>query len=841
MVARIAAFAAELMFVAVPVRLAFGQCEDGWRYGFHLPGLDDHVHALAVFNDGGGPALYAGGEFRTADDKTVHGLARWDGGQWRPLDVGVGGVVAAMAVFDDGDGPCLYIGGSFSTAGGVAASNIAKWDGETFAPVGGGVDNVVLALATFGDDRGTALYAGGFFNTAGGQPVNRIAKWDGQNWSSLLGGVSGGGNTRVAALHVHDDGTGSNLLVGGVFTTAGGTPANHIARWDGQAFHPLGAGIGGDGVFAMETFDDGSGSALFVGGAFDSAGEIVTSCIAKWDGATWSGLGDGPGTGGLTPGVSALRAFGSESDPALYLGGFFTSVNDVPAERIARWNGESVEPLGAGFAGAPLPDDYPCVWALTVYDDGGGPAMYAGGYFDFADGIVANNIARYTPDGFAPVTTGGNGLNAWAHVAAVYDDGDGAALYVGGQFTAAGSTPANNIARWNGNTWTVLGDGTEGPVYALTVYDDGDGAALYVGGLFVTAGGLEANRIARWDGQAWSALGAGVSRESPYSLCKVEAITPFVDADGNTVLYVGGLFDYAGEMTASHLATWDGQSWAAVGGGTDNIVLSLTVATVDAGPSLYLGGQFSQAGGVAANSIARWDGESFYALSTGLTPNCPCYALAARDDVEPPELYAGGWFIEAGGSPANNIARWDGQQWYPLSSGTAGQYPMVHALTLFDSADGPQLHLGGEFATAGGTVASAIARWDGEAFWPLADGLGSPLWPGPCVYGFATMGDDAAPTLYAVGRFHTAGRFKASHIARWDCGESGCAGDYDGNGTVDLDDFPLFSCCMSGPDMTYPPGDFCLVGDSDADLDVDAADFAVFQRCFTQSESAAAP
>ena len=182
MVARIAAFAAELMFVAVPVRLAFGQCEDGWRYGFHLPGLDDHVHALAVFDDGNGPALYAGGEFRTADDKTVHGLARWDGGQWRPLDVGVEGVVAGMAVFDDGDGPCLYIGGSFSTAGGVAASNIAKWDGETFAPVGGGVDNVVLALATFEDDRGTALYVGGYFNTTGGLPVNRIAKWDGVAW-----------------------------------------------------------------------------------------------------------------------------------------------------------------------------------------------------------------------------------------------------------------------------------------------------------------------------------------------------------------------------------------------------------------------------------------------------------------------------------------------------------------------------------------------------------------------------------------------------------------------------------------------------------------------------------
>jgi hypothetical protein len=31
---------------------------------------------------------------------------------------------------------------------------------------------------------------------------------------------------------------------------------------------------------------------------------------------------------------------------------------------------------------------------------------------------------------------------------AVYDDGDGPALYVGGDFSAAGGIPVNSIARW---------------------------------------------------------------------------------------------------------------------------------------------------------------------------------------------------------------------------------------------------------------------------------------------------------------------------------------------------------------------------------------------------------
>jgi hypothetical protein len=35
--------------------------------------------------------------------------------------------VSALAVFDDGDGPALYAGGSFEGAGGLPSRNIARW------------------------------------------------------------------------------------------------------------------------------------------------------------------------------------------------------------------------------------------------------------------------------------------------------------------------------------------------------------------------------------------------------------------------------------------------------------------------------------------------------------------------------------------------------------------------------------------------------------------------------------------------------------------------------------------------------------------------------------------
>ena len=67
---------------------------------------------------------------------------------------------------------------------------------------------------------------------------------------------------------------------------------------------------------------------------------------------------------------------------------------------------------------------------------------------------------------------------------------------------------ANNIAQWNGSSWSALGSGMNGwCVSALAV----SGSTLYAGGDFTTAGGNAANDIAQWNGSSWSALGSGIS------------------------------------------------------------------------------------------------------------------------------------------------------------------------------------------------------------------------------------------------------------------------------------------------------------------------------------------
>jgi hypothetical protein len=291
------------------------------------------VPALEVYDDGTGPALYAGGFFTTAGDIAASSIARWDGAAWSPLGSGVNGAVAALGVYDDGTGPALYAGGNFTTAGGVPAGDIAKWDGAVWSALGSGMNtySTVQALAAYDDGLGPALYAGGYFLTAGGVPASNIAKWDGAAWSALGSGV----NSTVYSLAAYDDGTGPALYAGGSFTTAGGAQANYIAKWDGTAWSALGSGGMNNHVLALRVHDDGMGPALYVGGPFTRAGGVPASYIAKWDGAAWSALGSG-----MNFLVYAMGSYDDGTAPALYAGGDFTTAGGRVSSTIAAWRCE---------------------------------------------------------------------------------------------------------------------------------------------------------------------------------------------------------------------------------------------------------------------------------------------------------------------------------------------------------------------------------------------------------------------------------------------------------------------------------------------------------------------
>src|SRR5262249_1344947 len=120
---------------------------------------------------------------------------------------------------------------------------------------------------------------------------------------------------------------------------------NHIARWDGSAWHPL-----ADGTEAGTSSVDGSvksltfiGTDLYVGGRFPTASGVFVNNVARWDGSGWSPLGGGLGDPSDTSvTVGALIASGGD----LYAGGLFDIADGMDANGIARWRDERWEPLG---------------------------------------------------------------------------------------------------------------------------------------------------------------------------------------------------------------------------------------------------------------------------------------------------------------------------------------------------------------------------------------------------------------------------------------------------------------------------------------------------------------
>jgi hypothetical protein len=239
-------------------------------------GVHNTVQALALDGDGN---LYAAGWFTQAGGAAANYVARWDGQAWFPLGSGMNDGVYALAVDGNGD---LYAGGWFTMAGGVSANRVARWDGSAWHALGTGLDDDVSALVLDGNGD---LYAGGFFHNAGVASAERVARWDGSSWSALGGGLE----SWVQALAI--DGSleaGGNLYAGGWFTWAGGDSANNVARWDGNAWHALGAGTG-DSVYALAWDAPAAGGGnLYAGGTFESAGGRPSAYIARWFHPVWT-------------------------------------------------------------------------------------------------------------------------------------------------------------------------------------------------------------------------------------------------------------------------------------------------------------------------------------------------------------------------------------------------------------------------------------------------------------------------------------------------------------------------------------------------------------------------
>ncbi len=425
---------------------------------------------------------------------------------------GPNGPVSAMTVWDpDGDGPArplLVVGGTFTMAGGVPARNIATWDGESFAPLGHGLKGfwqcrvLVYALQSFDDDGSgpmpPSLYATGefcFSQPSGDCLLRYVARWDGGEWSVVMGdggtvpGIAGPGPPVDLAVW-DEDGDGplaATLHMGGGYRDVSPPIAPEVGgvtRWDGARFtsfypddelthyltilrvvdvgfgrqlfggaNPLyGAGTGSIVVLendaprilvdccapvtSLARVTVGGRTDLALAGPFrvtdeDGNGRGVQVARLPVDHA-WEGFEELLLDGGLNGLVFVLANADDDArgprPESLFAGGVFTSGFHTaqqppwlrlgePASRVARWDGGAWRAVGEGVAAPPQDfddcDTQTCcafepahlvnfystygavVAAMAVYDDGSGPRLYVGGLFESAGGQGARNIARW--------------------------------------------------------------------------------------------------------------------------------------------------------------------------------------------------------------------------------------------------------------------------------------------------------------------------------------------------------------------------------------------------------------------------------------------------------------
>lgn len=353
------------------------------------------------------------------------------------------------------------------------------------------------------------------------------------------------------------------LLLAVATTFAGGDDK----YWDSRFANP-----GGNGLDTTVTGVAASNGSVYAVGNFCKAGDLATTHVAQWDGTRWSSLGAGPGyvpydvccvgdyvfTGGdnsvdawsgqvwstfykRPDPIFVFHGLGGSELCVFYLGVIGSGGNSFYLCETEEWTG----------GGRQLPVDY-----STVYKYDLGPSGFqTSGGFEVARGYGSASVRAIVP--------GANGLygggdtdwvtqegRLWAQDGSFRNTsvhGDvralaptGKSVYVGGSISQIDDVQVHNIARWDGDSWTALGSGTDSTISAM-VWNAGE---LYVAGSFTQAGETSATHVARWDGSAWSSLGSGLNG-SVNSL-----------ALSGRALIAGGSFTMAGGKPSNYMAIW---------------------------------------------------------------------------------------------------------------------------------------------------------------------------------------------------------------------------------------------------------------------------------------------
>jgi len=202
---------------------------------------------------------------------------------------------------------------------------------------------VARSLPGAGDE---VLFAGGF-RKRDGQVFNGVARWDGSKYYPLGTGLESSRWASASDAVVDEQGI---IYVCGEFTTAGGIAANNIAKWQDGSWHALDDGVPNFADFIRTT--PAGGLAVLSNTSPDPETLKMISTLSMWNGRSWTRVSfevsQNPWEGSVY-----IRDMLVRSNGDVVICGFFDSVDGVPANGVARWDGRAWHALDAGLRPVP--------------------------------------------------------------------------------------------------------------------------------------------------------------------------------------------------------------------------------------------------------------------------------------------------------------------------------------------------------------------------------------------------------------------------------------------------------------------------------------------------------
>ncbi len=547
----------------------------------------------------------------------------------------------------------------------VTAQYRARQYGELDEGFNPNANNAVAALASQADGK---VLVGGAFTTMGGTTRNRIARLNVNGMLDTGFNPSAGGT--VYTLAVQPDG---KILVGGAFTTMGGTTRNRIARLNvngtlDTGFNPN----AGSSVNVIALQPDGK---ILVGGGFTTMGGVSRNRLARLNANGTLDTDFNPNAG------STVNVIALQPDGKILVGGSFTTMGGVTRNRLARLNADGT--LDTGFD----PNANGSVQSLILQADG---EILVGGSFTTIGGVTRNRIARLNADGTLDTGFDPN-ANGYVYTIAVQADRK---ILVAGTFTSIGGVSRSRLARLH-DTGSVDEDFTASvgsTVNSVSLQADGK---VLLGGEFSSVNSLTRNRIARLYNTPASAMLA-----VPGAACIEWA------RGGSSPETVQAEFD---------LSTDDGVSWVKLGegtrvsGGWRMTGLNLPSNGIVRGRAVI--GDGAWGAGLVENRLAyafpvftvQFDPGDLGSTGFDIKADGAVGALALQTDGK---IVAGGMFTTMERMARNRIARLNTD--LTIDTGLSlGADSVVSALAL--DAEGGVL-VGGGFSALGGMARNRLAR-----------------------------------------------------------------------------------------------------------------------------------